>query len=80
VGEESIIRGGFLQPSLIDDTEHPQRILAGCLPEIAVQSTEKLDGLVAPCPTEVEGKIMKALDSFRQGRHNAKISNGSHFD
>ena len=69
-------RGG--QPLLIDFAEHPDRIVPGGFPQIAVQPPEELDGIVLPRPTQVVRQLAEFLDRGRQGRDDVEDLDGFH--
>ena len=61
MSQEPVVLGCLLQPLLLDATQHQHGIVAGFLPELAVQSAEESNSLQVPAPPEVVGQVAEAL-------------------
>jgi hypothetical protein len=78
VCEEGIVLGGGFEEGLIDAAQHTDRIVAGGLPEIAIEAAEEIDGGVIPTPAEVVGDLQEGLQDVWQGGANFECGDGLH--
>ncbi len=56
----------YIARSLVDHPEQADRVVAGHLPEVAVQTPEERNGIVVLGPTQVVGQVPQALQWARQ--------------
>jgi hypothetical protein len=55
MGEKGIVAGGGFEKGLVKIAQNTNWIAAGCLPKIAIKSTEEVDRSVIPAPAKVVG-------------------------
>ena len=78
VREESIVLCRRLQLLLIDGSQQPHRVMSGRLPEVAVQTAEQLDRVVAPGPAQVVSQREQRFNFGGKMRNDAERLNWAH--